>query len=69
MIQSNNTVKDRNGVDTQVGDGVYYLRGSMAGDGYYETFAVVEDIQVRKRMIRTDAGDHLHWHEFWQEQL
>jgi hypothetical protein len=41
----------------------------MAADGFYETVAEVIEVHPTQRMIKTDAGDILRWHEFWQEQL
>lgn len=62
------SVKDRKGVDTKVGDYVYFLRGSLAGDNYYETCAEVVEVNPRQRMVKTDDGQHLLWYEFWQEE-
>lgn len=64
------SIKDRNGVDIHVGDMVYFLRGSLAGDGYYETCGEVIEVNPRKRMIRTDSNEreYLLWHEVWKEE-
>jgi hypothetical protein len=64
---SSPSIKDRNGKDVQIGDTIYFLRGSMAADGYYETTGDIVAINVSGRMVKINDGTHLHWHEFWSE--
>lgn len=62
------TIKDRDGADVAIGDYVFYLEGSVAGDNYYETGGEVIDINTRSRVVKVDTGEHKFWYEIWKEQ-
>jgi hypothetical protein len=66
-MQLSDTIKDRNGEDIRVGDWVYFLRGSMAGDNYYETGDEIVEIHPSQRVIKLYGGEHKLWHEVWKE--
>lgn len=67
-MQSRDFVEDRNGNEVRVGDTVYYLHGSMAGDNYYETSATVTQLNARNRVVKVSSRDTLMWYEFWKER-
>lgn len=69
MLSRPDHVTDRYGEETKVGDYVFYLRGSLAGDNYYETCGEVAEIHPRQRIVKLDNGDLLLWHEFWKESI
>lgn len=67
MLSRPDSIKDRNGEDVRVGDLVFYLSGSVAGDNYYETCAEVVEVKPHQRMVKLDDGKTLLWHECWKE--
>ncbi len=67
VLHSPHSIKDRNGVDISVGDVVFYLAGSLAGDSQYETCNTVVSVDSRHRLVKMDNGDYRYWHEVWTE--
>lgn len=67
-MSGEDSIKDRNGNDVKIGDWVYFLRGSMALDGYYETGAFVVIMNTRNKVVKTDDGSVLFWNEIWKER-